>query len=136
MVVSTRQILQTLVSADNIDVYRPLYFAPCPPFNCAYSHGTSIQLLHDGTLTPLAGAKSGQDSLLAIVTEHGAVEICNASKRDTWDLGMFRSRYTQVYLTIPTEPSRVTFTPHDNAIYEARWRVDDEFIVRKVPPCV
>lgn len=28
----------------------------------------------------------------------------------------------------------MTFTPHDNAIYEARWREDDEFIVSSVFP--
>ena len=34
----------------------------------------------------------------------------------------------------PVEPPRVTFTPHDNAIYEARWRVDDELVVSRVLP--
>ena len=87
-IVSTRRILQTLVSADGTDVYRPQYLAPCPPFNCAYSQGTSIGWLHEGMLISLAGARSGQNSLLAIVTEHGAVEICNAAKRNAWDLGM------------------------------------------------
>lgn len=88
IVVSTRRILQTLVSADNTDVYRPQYLAPCPPFNCAYSNGMFVRLLRDETPTPLAAAKSGHNSQLAIVTEYGAVEICNAAKRDAWDLGV------------------------------------------------
>jgi len=54
-------------------------------------------ILPDEKLTPSAGAKSGQNSLLAIVTEHGAVEICNAAKRDTWDLG----RSGQPCISIP-----------------------------------
>lgn len=99
IVVSTRCILQTLISADNTDVYRPQYSAPCPPFNCAYSNGMSVRLLHDETPTPLAAAKSGHNSQLAVVTEHGAVEICNASKRDAWDLGMSGEPCIPVFLT-------------------------------------
>ncbi|GJE84910.1 WD40 repeat-like protein [Phanerochaete sordida] len=96
----SRSILQSFVSSDRSDVFQ---WQPVDnqlrvnlPYACAYSHS----------------AKDGQDSLLAVSTEQGAVHILNTAKRQEWDV----------------EPQRSTFNPHGNAIFDIQWSRSDELL--------
>ncbi|KDQ17191.1 hypothetical protein BOTBODRAFT_128924 [Botryobasidium botryosum FD-172 SS1] len=99
---SARPILQSLVSSNRSDLYRPQTseeMRDLPhPFACAYSNA----------------AKLGRGHALAVGTQYGTVDIIDASPRSNpWD----------------PEPSRLTHHIHADAIFDLRWRSDDEQIV-------
>jgi len=55
----------------------------------------------------------GSSHNLAVGTQYGTIDIIDASPRNPWDI----------------EPSRTTYRIHTDAIFELRWRSDDEQIV-------
>ncbi|KAI0091862.1 WD40-repeat-containing domain protein [Irpex rosettiformis] len=94
---STRPILESYVSCNRSDMFKLHSMSNAsymsPPYACAYSHNS----------------KRGENSLLAVTTEEGAVHVLDTSKRHEWDV----------------EPQRCTFQPHENGVFDVQWSPDD-----------
>ncbi|KAI5894102.1 WD40 repeat-like protein [Schizophyllum commune H4-8] len=96
---STRPILQTFVSSSKTDVYT------CrsedtgnviPPYACEYTNKS----------------RRGEESVLAVATEEGSVQIIKTAPRDPWD----------------PEPQRTNLRPHTNGIFSLRWDATDTLL--------
>ncbi|KAG9027705.1 hypothetical protein FRB95_007437 [Tulasnella sp. JGI-2019a] len=95
--ISTLPILQSLVSSHKHDVYKIHSTSPRRTFDlptaAVFSHASRI----------------GKDSLLAVTTEEGRVEIINTASRAEWDL----------------ELPRKSFPSHRGAAFDVKWSMDD-----------
>ncbi|KAL1740215.1 WD40-repeat-containing domain protein [Schizophyllum fasciatum] len=96
---STTPILQTFVSSSTTDVYT------CrsedtgnvvPPYACDYT----------------SKSRQGLESVLAVATEEGSVQLITTSQRDPWD----------------TEPQRTIIRPHANGIFSVKWDTTDTLL--------
>ena len=62
-----------------------------PPYACAYSNGRfTCFYQRSTTYMGIKASKQGKQSVLAVATEEGTVDILNTSKRNDWDPGDYR----------------------------------------------
>ncbi|PPQ77686.1 hypothetical protein CVT25_011120 [Psilocybe cyanescens] len=93
---STLPILRSFVSSNKSDVFKCQSIAGDTYLTPPYACSYSND------------AKTGGNPLLAVATEQGTVHIFNTAKRKDWDC----------------EPSRTTFQPHFNGIFDVKWNID------------
>jgi denticleless len=135
--VSSRPLLASFVSSHKTDVYRlhsrddPV--TPGLPFACAFTSGRNHPANNYEGISHffLLDAKRGGVAVLAVATQDGTVELLNVGKRRDWDFGP-SDACDKLIINFQIEPQRTVLQVHSNAILDAKWRMDDQYLVRSL----
>ncbi|KAF8520119.1 WD40-repeat-containing domain protein [Gautieria morchelliformis] len=98
--VSSRPLLASFVSSHKTDVYR------------LHSRDDPVAPGLPFACAFTTDAKRGGVAVLAVATQDGTVELLNVGKRRDWDF----------------EPQRTVIQVHSNAVLDAKWRMDDQYL--------
>ncbi|RUS20186.1 WD40-repeat-containing domain protein [Endogone sp. FLAS-F59071] len=111
--VSTRSFLRDFISTER-DVYPIMIEGDYPvlPFGCVYSND-----VNDG-------------KFLAVADEEGTISILNTKLDNSIEWGVVTKAYAfrRLWLFLKEKP-RDTFHAHDNAIFDIKWKDDDQALL-------